>query len=351
MTDSELTAAGPAAPEYDDYAGPADYAGTGEQAGPAEYAGTPASPVRRPGTRAASRGRHAGAPVQAAPPWQQDWRGIWRRCLAVLSASPLATAGGAIVLAMAAFCFLGPLLYHTDQTHIFLSQANLSPRAGHPLGTDGEGVDELGRVMVGGRISLEVGVIAGVLAAVLGSLWGAIAGYLGGAADAVLMRIVDAGIAIPAIVLLLLLMSIYKPSTGLLVFVIGATSWLSTARLVRAEALTLRVREYVQAVRVMGGGGLRVVVRHIAPNAAGTIAVNVTLQVANAILVLATLSYLGLGVQFPSTDWGDMIAAAVQTISNGYWWQILCPGIAIILVIVGFTMLGDGLSDRLSADD
>jgi peptide/nickel transport system permease protein len=271
--------------------------------------------------------------------------------LAVFRAYPLASAGGAMVIAMAAFCFLGPLLYHTDQTHVFLSQANLSPRAGHPLGTDADGSDELGRVMVGGRVSLDVGVIAGVLAAVLGSLWGAVAGYFGGAVDAVLMRIVDAVISIPAIVLLLLLMSIYKPSTGLLVFVIGATSWLSTARLVRGEALTLRVREYVQAVRVMGGGGLRVVLRHIAPNAASTIAVNVTFQIANAILILATLSYLGLGVQFPSVDWGDMIAAAIQTISSGYWWQILCPGIAIIMVIAGFTMLGDGLSDKLSADD
>jgi peptide/nickel transport system permease protein len=269
----------------------------------------------------------------------------------VLRRSPLATAGAAIIVVMAAFCFLGPLLYHTDTAHVFLTQANFAPRAGHPLGTDGEGVDELGRLMVGGRVSLEVGVIAGVLAAVLGSLWGAVAGYVGGAVDAVMMRIVDAGVSIPAIVLLLLLMSIYKPSTGLLMFVIGATSWLSTARLVRAEALTLRVREYVQAVRVMGGGGLRVVLRHIAPNAASTIAVNVTFQIANAILVLATLSYLGLGVQFPSVDWGDMIAAAIQTISSGFWWQILCPGIAIVVVIAGFTMLGDGLSDRLSADD
>ena len=145
----------------------------------------------------------------------------------------------------------------------------------------------------------------------------------------------DAAIAIPAIVLLLLLMSIYRPSTAMLVLVIAGTSWLSTARLVRAEALTLRVREYVQAARVMGGGGLRVILRHIAPNAIGTIVVNVSFQIANAILILATLSWLGLGVQFPSVDWGDMIGAATQTISDGYWWQIVCPGVAIIVVIVG----------------
>ncbi len=206
--------------------------------------------------------------------------------------------------------------------------------------------------MVGGQVSLELGLAAGVLAAVLGSLWGAVAGYAGGMLDAVMMRVVDAAIAIPAVVLLLLLISIYTPSTGILVLVIAGTAWLSTARLVRAEALTLRTREYVQSVRVMGGSGLRVVLRHIAPNALGTIVVNVTFQVANAILLLATLSYLGLGVQFPSVDWGAMIANAnaYGATANGYWWEILSPGVAIILVVAGCTMLGDGLRDWLAAD-
>jgi peptide/nickel transport system permease protein len=118
---------------------------------------------------------------------------------------------------------------------------------------------------------------------------------------------------------------------------------------VRAEALTLRAREYVQAARVMGGGGLRAILRHIAPNAMGTIIVNVSFQMANAILILATLSWFGLGVRFPSVDWGDMIGAATQTISDGYWWQIVAPGAAISLVVVAFTMLGDGLRDGFSA--
>jgi peptide/nickel transport system permease protein len=274
-----------------------------------------------------------------------------RRLLMACRAYPLATAGALILIAIAAFCFIGPLLYHADLTHVFLSKENLSPRAGHPLGTDEDGVDELGRLMVGGQVSLEAGAAAGILAAVIGSLWGAVAGYFGGVVDAAMMRIVDAAIAIPAIVLLLLLDAIYRPSTAMLVLVIAATSWLSTARLVRAEALTLRVREYVQASRLMGGGGVRVILRHIAPNAMGTIAVNVTFQVANAILILATLGYLGLGVPYPSVDWGDMIGAAVQTISDGYWWQILVPGVAITLVIVALAMLGDGLRDVFSAAD
>jgi peptide/nickel transport system permease protein len=274
-----------------------------------------------------------------------------RRALAACRAYPLATAGAALVVATAAFCFLGPLLYHSNVIHVFFRQADLPPGAGHPLGTDGDGADELGRLMAGGQISVELGVAAGILAAVLGSAWGAVAGYLGGVADAVMMRLVDAAIAIPAVVLLLLLVSIYQPSTAILVVVIAGTSWLTTARLVRAEALTLRLREYVQAARVMGAGGPRIILRHIAPNAVGTIVVNVSFQIANAILVLATLSWLGLGVRYPSIDWGDMINAADQTISNGYWWQILVPSVAIIVVIAGFAMLGDGLRDVFAAAD
>ncbi len=312
-----------------------------------------AEDVARNAPARGSRGRHAG-PAVAAAPGQAVARAVgpgrWRQGLAFVRANPLATTGAVIVLAVAVFCFVGPLVYHGNVTRVMFTDANLSPRAGHPLGTDGNGFDELAELMAGGRISLVLGAAAGLLAAVLGSLWGAVAGYAGGATDTIMMRIVDGAIAIPTVVLLLLLVSIYTPSTWVLVLVIAGTSWLSTARLVRAEALTLRTREYVQSVRVMGGGGMRVVLRHIAPNSLGTIVVNVTFQVANAILVLATLSYLGLGVQFPSVDWGDMIATAGETIDNGYWWQILSPGVAIMVVVAALAMLGDGLRDRFSAD-
>jgi peptide/nickel transport system permease protein len=273
------------------------------------------------------------------------------RARAALATSPLACAGLIAIVVMIVFCFGGPLVYHWDQAHVHLVLANLSPGAGHPLGTDADGVDILGQLMAGGQISLEAGIAAGVLAAVVGSLWGAIAGYVGGATDAIMMRIVDAAIAIPALILLLLLVSIYSPSAWVLVVVIAATSWLSTSRLVRAEALTLRTRDYVQAVRVMGGGGPRAILRHIAPNAAGTITVNVTFQVANAILTLATMSYLGLGVQPPHADWGDMIGSGIQYIYDGYWWQIYPAGLAIVCVVVAFTMLGDGLRDSFDPPD
>jgi peptide/nickel transport system permease protein len=319
---------------------------TANQAVP-EPASTAAAPVR------GSRGRHAGPAV--AQPTGADLRaaaaGRARRVLSVLRANPLATAGGLILVAVILFCFVGPALYHTDQTHFFLSQENLSPRAGHPLGTDTDGYDELGRLMKAGQVSLAVGAAAGILAAVVGSLWGATAGYLGGVVDAVMMRIVDAGIAVPTIVLLLVLVSLYRLSTPMLILVIAGTSWLSTARLVRAEALVLRSREYVQVARVMGGGGTRAILRHIAPNAMGTIVVNVTFQIANAILLLAALGWLGLGVPYPSVDWGDMLGAATQLIDDGYWWQILSPCVAIVLVVVALAMLGDGLRDGLAGDD
>jgi peptide/nickel transport system permease protein len=329
----------------------------GTESGPAGRAGAggrlQVAPATRGGAVRGGRGRHAGAAPPSAGQAVADQLPVavgWlRRAVATARSNRLASVSAGILIAMLAFCFLGPLVYHTDQAHVFFRLADLSPRAGHPLGTDGDGDDELGRVMVGGQASLEVGVASGVLAAVLGSLWGAVSGYLGGIADAVMMRIVDAGVAIPTIVVLLLVVTIYRPTEPVLVLVIAATSWLGTARLVRAEALTLRTREYVQMVRVMGGGGPRAVLRHIAPNAFGTIAVNVTFQIGNAILLLATLSYLGLGLQFPAVDWGNMIYSADQTISSGFWWQIVSPGVAIMLVIVAFTMLGDALRDGLKS--
>ena len=263
--------------------------------------------------------------------------------------SSSAVAGTLLIAAMTLFCFVGPIFYRPDLVHVNLILGNRPPGAGHLLGTDTLGVDILGRLMVGGQLSLEVGIAAGLLAAVIGSLWGAAAGYLGGVADAVMMRLVDAGFAIPTIVLLLLLTAIYPPSPTLLVLVIAATSWLSTARLVRGAALMLRTREFVQAVRVMGGGRVRAIMRHIAPNAVSVIAVNVTFQIADAIVVLATLSYLHLGVQPPAADWGDMIASGIQGIYNGYWWEIYPAGFAIISVVVGFNLLGDGLRDSLAA--
>ena len=166
----------------------------------------------------------------------------------------LAAVGVGIVVLFILFCYLGPLLYHTDQTHIELSDATLAPSAAHPLGTNEVGYDQLGRLMVGGQSSLEVGIAAALLATAFGTLWGAIAGYAGGFVDSAMMRIVDALLAVPALFLLLFLSSIARPNVGLLILVIALISWLGPARLVRGQALTLRTRDYVRSVRLMGGG-------------------------------------------------------------------------------------------------
>lgn len=264
-----------------------------------------------------------------------------------MRANPMLSAGLAVIALMALFCFAGPGLYHANLAAVDVAIGNHPPGSGHPLGTDAYGVDVLGALMSGGQLSLEVGVAAGLLAALIGSAWGAVAGYLGGVIDAVLMRVVDAAIAFPTIALLLLLSAIYTPSPAALILVIAVTSWLSTARLVRGAALTLRTREYVRAVAMMGGGKTRAIVRHIAPNAVGVIIVSVSLQIADAILVLATLSYLGLGVQRPSLDWGNMIASGVVGIYQDYWWEIYPAGAAVILAVVAFNLIGDGLRDWL----
>jgi len=262
------------------------------------------------------------------------------------SQNRLAVIGLAILVIAILFVTIGPLVYPTDQIRTVLESADLKPGVeGHPLGTDSLGYDVLGRLMVGGRTSLLVGILAGLLATVIGTLWGAIAGYVGGIVDAVMMRIVDAGIAIPAIFLLLVLSSIVQPSEWIMILVIGFVSWLVPARLVRAESLSVKTRDYVVAARAMGGSHTRIVVQHIVPNTIGTVVVNATFQVADAILLVAYVSFLGMGLQPPATDWGAMLSDGLGLVYQNAWWLILPPGIAIVLVVCALNFVGDGLRD------
>ena len=277
-------------------------------------------------------------PVTAAP-------GPYRRVAAQFLRNPMAIAGLVTIALLALFCFLGPLAYHSDQLHVHLSQENLAPGAGHPLGTDDVGHDILGRLMYGGQTSLEIGIAAGVVATVIGMLWGAVSGYAGGWLDTVMMRVVDAGIAIPALFLLMVAATIVTPSVPVLIVIIGVCSWLVPARLVRAEAMSLRSREFVQAMIAIGGGRRRAIFRHILPNVVGTVVVNVTFQVADAILLVAYLSFLGLGVPLPGTDWGGMLSNGINYTYAGYWWMILPPGIAIVIIVCACNFIGDGLRD------
>ncbi|XIG80267.1 peptide ABC transporter permease [Streptomyces sp. SGAir0957] len=269
-----------------------------------------------------------------------------RRTLRVFTGNKVALTGVVLLVLLLAFCYLGPLVHSTEQVHTDLSQANLAPgSAGHLLGTTDLGYDMVGRLMVAGQTSLEIGLAAGLLATLFGTVYGAVAGYFGGWVDAAMMRVTDAALAIPAMFLLVVVAAIITPSKGVLVLIIAGVAWLSPARLVRGEALSLRNREYVQAMRMMGGSGARAVFKHIVPNAIGTVIVNCTFQIADAILYVSYLAFLGLSIPPPSADWGSMLSAGITYTQNGYWWLIFPPGIAIVLVVAAFNFIGDGLRD------
>ena len=268
-----------------------------------------------------------------------------RTALIVFRQNRLALAGFIIVIGFVLFCFVGPVFYHTNQIATDVPLANRPPSAEHLLGTDSVGYDELGRLMVGGQITLIVALVVAVLATSIGLIWGCVAGVSRGSVDNLMMRIVDAALAIPGIFLLIFLNSILKPSVIVLIFVITALAWLVPSRLVRAEVLSLRGRPFVEAAKVAGAGGLRIVLRHMVPNVLGTVVVNATFQVADAVLTVAALSFLGLGIPPPAANWGSMLANGVTYAFAGYWWQIWPAGLCIVAVVVGFNFIGEGFRD------
>jgi peptide/nickel transport system permease protein len=285
----------------------------------------------------------AGPPADIKQPPGRLW-------LSAFARNRLAVVGLVVIVALLVFSFIGPLFYHTDQIHTRLAMETLPPGKGRPLGTDDVGYDELGRLMVGGQTTLEVAFGAAVVAVVLGVLWGAVAGYVGGIVDAFMMRIVDALLAIPALLLLLFLATVFRPSVPMLIIVVGVTAWLVPARLIRAEALSLRSREYVLAAKTMGVRGPTIIFRHIITNSIGTILVNATFQIADAILVVAALSFLGLGIAPPATNWGAMLSDGLNYTYSGFWWLTYPPGVAIVLTVLAFNVVGDGLRDAFGLD-
>lgn len=301
-------------------------------------------PAQRTETAGPPAGQPAGQPTGLAT---GKAKGMLRLGAEVYLQNRLAVIGLVVLAGLVFFSFAGPLLYHTDQIDVNLADANQAPGSLHLLGTDQTGYDELGRLMVGGRTSLTIGFAAAVIATVVGTLWGAVAGFFGGPVDAVLMRVVDALLAIPILFLLLFLVTIVRPTISVMIVVLGLTAWLVPARLVRGESLTIRVRDYVQAVRMMGGSSWRAVFRHILPNVAGTVIVNATFQVADAILLIAYLGYLGLGISPPATDWGGMLSNGTNFIFPNYWWLIYPPGVVIVVAVVAVNFVGDGLRDAV----
>jgi peptide/nickel transport system permease protein len=273
-------------------------------------------------------------------------RGMVVRSWEVFAENRLALAGLAFIAFILLFCFVGPSIYVTDQTNTDLTNYLCTPSGSHLLGCNDLGYDQLGRLMVGGQTALEVGLAAAFVSVLVGTLYGAISGFAGGYVDALMMRIVDAGLSLPSLMVIIILSVIFHPTPTSIIFIIAIFYWFGVARLVRGETLALRNREYVQAVRVVGGRPLRAVVKHIVPNAIGTIIVQATFAVADSILTLSILGFLTLGVAPPATDWGTMLSGGLQYIQGGnYWWLIYPPGIAIILTCIAFNFVGDALRD------
>lgn len=269
----------------------------------------------------------------------------WRLVGRTFAQNKLAVVGAVLIVVLILFSFLGPVIYHTNQLDPNLLIVNQGPSSSHLLGTDQNGFDILGRLMEGGKSSLEVGIVVGFASTLFGLIYGAISGYFGGALDGTMMRLVDVGLAIPIVFLFIFMAQIFKPSLTLLMVLLVAVSWLVPARLVRGESLSLRTREYVQAVRGMGGTSWRIIVRHLIPNTVGTIVVTVTFQIANAILTLAVLQYLGFGLPPTTPTWGSMLSDGTSFLQDGYWWEVYPALIIIVLTVVAFNFVGDALQD------
>jgi ABC-type dipeptide/oligopeptide/nickel transport system permease subunit len=271
----------------------------------------------------------------------------WRLALREFMRNRLAVVGVAILLFFVVFCFLGPFFYHGNVLQVDLINSHDPPGAGHPLGTDVNGFDILGELMKGGQAALEIGFFAAFVAITIGSLVGAVAGLIGGIVDSALMRVVDVFLSVPFLFVVLILAVRYGATVLSLSLVIGGFSWQVPARLVRGEVLTIRERDFVAAARTAGSGNWRLIGRHLLPNAFGVMIVNVTFQVADAILAVAYVGFLGFGLHYPNLDWGDMISDGVGYMQDGYWWLIYPVGVCIVLTVMALNFIGDALRDSL----
>lgn len=253
----------------------------------------------------------------------------------------------AFLLALYAAAAAAPLLSTHDpfQTEVTAQQRLLAPSRAHWLGTDELGRDVYSRMVYGGRVSLTVGLLAVVVALVIGVTVGALAGYFGGWVDACLMRLVEILICFPVFFLILMVIAFLGPSIIHVVLIIGATSWMGLARLVRAEILSLKERPFVLAERALGADWARILFLHLLPNASAPILVAATLGVAGAILTESALSFLGLGVQIPTPSWGNILSQGRYFIDRA-WWLTFFPGMMIFATVFAWNVLGEALRDR-----
>ena len=270
------------------------------------------------------------------------WHDAWLR----LRKNKLALFGLSILILEIIIALLTPWIapYGYEEQNLDLGAS--APSAAHWLGTDTLGRDLLTRIMYGGRVSLMVGFIATGVALLIGVIYGAVAGYLGGKIDAVMMRLVDILYALPFMIFIILLMVIFGQNILLLFFAIGAVEWLTMARIVRGQVLSLRRQEYIEAAISIGLGPWTIIRRHIIPNTLGPVIVYTTLTIPSVMLLEAFLSFLGLGIQPPQSSWGLLISYGVETMEE-YPWLLIYPGLVLSITLFALNFLGDGLRDAL----
>ena len=278
-----------------------------------------------------------------------DDAGPWRPALARFRRNRVAMIALWFVVAACVVAALAPWLvpYSPTDTPDIVALKNLPPSLAHLFGTDFASRDVFSRLLYGARVSLSIALLAILLSATVGTLYGATAGYYGGRVDEIMMRIIDAALSIPRILLLITLLVLWGavPMTAL-ILVLGFTGWFGVSRLVRAEVLALKERDMVVAARALGARDREIILRHILPNVLSPVVVAATLGIANVIVIEAGLSYLGIGVRPPMPSWGNMIQDGVSQMAT-VWWVSAFPGLAIVATVMAFNIIGDGLRDAL----
>ena len=270
------------------------------------------------------------------------WSDAWRRLLA----NKAAVAGGMILLVLIFLAIFAPWIAPHSYSYQNLELGAQPPSSEFLLGTDTLGRDLFSRILYGARVSLLVGFVATSVALVIGVSWGIVAGYFGGRIDSVMMRIVDVLYGLPFIIFIILLMVIFGRNIWLLFGAIGAVEWLTMARIVRGQVLTIKTQEYVLAAQAMGVSNIQMFRKHIYPNILGPIAVYATLTIPQVMLLEAFLSFLGLGVQAPMSSWGLLIRDGAVSMEE-YWWLLIFPSLAFSLTLFSLNFIGDGLRDAL----
>lgn len=273
-------------------------------------------------------------------------RSLWQDAFARLRKNKLAMIGLVVIIFMVIIAILTPWIAPYSYEEQNLNLGATPPSAEHWLGTDVFGRDQLTRVLYGSRVSLMVGFIATAVALLIGVLWGTIAGYVGGRVDAIMMRFVDVLYALPFAIFIILLTVVFGRSLLLLFLAIGAVEWLTMARIVRGQVLSLKQQEFIEAAVAMGLSRWQIMRRHLIPNVLGPIIVYTTLTIPSVILLESFLSFLGLGIQPPQSSWGSLISYGVETMEE-YPWLLIFPGLTLSITLFSLNFLGDGLRDAM----